>query len=524
MRLQSIFKWSLSLIFVFRFSLVAFAQGSIADLWTDGVMERIRDTRTLNTKIIPRFGHFEVFYDSEIGEADWAESQPPYQLHRGDTIRIHGYLATPLFGGPYPAIVIGHGHRGKGSAELARAVAGFGYVALSIDGPRAGESTGGPEDTEQAWISVEQVVNMPAPHTSYLYHYAYAGMRGLTLLESLAGIRFPYANPLRIDRDRLGVIGASMGGTLSYYLNGIDSRIKAAVAIAAAGDWQKLLFYPGSWFYHGLYYYTRDGLASQLDELNTISDVCIDPTISTFLTYFDPIQYASRQHGPLLTILGTHDQYFTLPAINTTYNRTASAGTNQHFQANILLNPNGKHGVLRSDDDFITIISLIQDVHAWFQYAFYDRAKPPATPVITTEVENGEMVFNVAVSSGTAPISNVTLYLATQIDTLPDMPNDFTSVQLQANGTEYTGRIPIGAQLPAGPPASPDNILYYVSVRDESGFTVSSKMYFKSAELDFCDGFVPLLEHWPRDSFPVQPPPTGDCGCIGSSVVPQSFY
>jgi hypothetical protein len=41
-------------------------------------------------------------------------------------------------------------------------VARFGYVVLSIDGPRAGEATGGPEDTEKTWISVEQVVNMPA--------------------------------------------------------------------------------------------------------------------------------------------------------------------------------------------------------------------------------------------------------------------------------------------------------------------------------------------------------------------------
>jgi cephalosporin-C deacetylase-like acetyl esterase len=522
-RLRSSAKFSTSLIFAFLLPLVGFAQGSVAELWTDEIMARIRDPQTLNLRIIPRLGYFEVFYDSEIGEASWAESLPPYQLHQGDSIRIHGYLATPLVGGPYPGIVIGHGHQSKGSAEVAKAVASFGYVALSIDGPRAGQSTGGPEDTGQAWISVEEAMNLAAPQYSYLYHYAYAGMRGLTLLESLAGLRFLYPNPLRIDRDRLGVIGASMGGILTYYLNGIDSRIKAAVAIAAAGDWHKLLFYPGSWLYHGLYYYTRDGLPSQRDDLNTISDVCLDPTLSTFLTHFDPIQYAPRQHGPLLTILGTHDQYFALPAINTTYNRTASAGTNQRFQTNILLNPNGKHGLLRSEDDFINIVSLIQDVHAWFQYAFYDRAKPPATPTIAMEVENGEMVFQAAVTGGTEPISNVTLYFATQVDTFPEIPNDFATLRLQANGTGYAGRIPIGAQPPAGPPAIPENVLYYVSVRDNAGFTISSKAYLGSAELDFCNGFVPQLEHWPRDSFPVQPPPIPDCHCTGNSIIPPSF-
>jgi len=38
-----------------------------------------------------------------------------------------------------------------------------------------------------------------------------------------------------------------MGGQFVYYINGVDPRIQAAVAIAVAGDWHKLLFYPGSW-------------------------------------------------------------------------------------------------------------------------------------------------------------------------------------------------------------------------------------------------------------------------------------
>src|SRR5439155_21122279 len=131
---------------------ISFAQSAPLDLWTDEVMARIRDQGTLNVQVIARAGYFEVFYNSEVGEANWADSGEPYAVHHGDTIRIHGYLATPLFGGPYPGIVIGHGHHGHGSPELAMQVAAFGYAALSIDGPRAGQSTGGPQDTEQAWI------------------------------------------------------------------------------------------------------------------------------------------------------------------------------------------------------------------------------------------------------------------------------------------------------------------------------------------------------------------------------------
>lgn len=424
-------------------------------------MQKIRDRRTLDAQIIPRVGHFEVFFDSEIGDAKWADESEPYDVHTGDSIRIHAYLATPLIGGPYPGVVIGHGHGGHGSPELAIALAAFGYVAISIDGPRAGQSTGGPKDTEQGWISVEEVIDEPSPAVSYLYHYAYAGMRALTLLDDLS--RLPF-NLFRIDRTKFGVIGASMGGQFTYYINGVDDRVKGAVAIAAAGDWHKLLFYEGAWLYHGLYYYTRDGLPSGQDFLNTISDVCVDPatgtfhdpTAGTFLDYFDPISYAPTQHAPLLTIIGTHDQYFTVPAINTTFNRVVSGGTN----ARIALIPNGKHGVVDGGDPS-AILAVAEDILSWFNYSFHNGPTPPPTPTVSMDVVGGTMKFRVTA--------------------------------------------PPGSQ--AGPPATPDNILYYASVKDFADYTITSKMYYKLDEMDFGMGFVPEIEHFPRDNLPVQPSP-----------------
>ena len=70
-----------------------------------------------------------------------------------------------------------------------------------------------------------------------------------------------------------------MGGQFTYYINGVDDRVKGAVAIAVAGDWRHIVSYEGAWLYHGLYYYTRDGLRSGIDDLNTVSDVCRDPTM-----------------------------------------------------------------------------------------------------------------------------------------------------------------------------------------------------------------------------------------------------
>jgi hypothetical protein len=91
------------------FGIAAFAQ-TPSDLWTPDVLQKIKDQNTLNLQLVPHFGYFEVFFDSEVNSANWFEdSCPPHFLQtsvvNGGTIRIHGYLATPFWGGPYPAIL-----------------------------------------------------------------------------------------------------------------------------------------------------------------------------------------------------------------------------------------------------------------------------------------------------------------------------------------------------------------------------------------------------------------------------------
>jgi cephalosporin-C deacetylase-like acetyl esterase len=479
-----------------------FAQSAPLDLWSSDTQLRIRDKSTLNYSMTARTGYFEVYFDSN-NNATWADAGPPYAIHTGGNIRIHGYLASPMVGGPYPAIVIGHGHHGHGSPEEAMLLAAFGYVALSIDGPGQGLSTG-PPDTEQGWISVEEIINVPAPYVSYLYHYTYAGMRALTLFEKLSDL---FLNPFRIDRTRLGVIGASMGGQFTYYINGVDDRVKGAVGIAVAGDWRDISFYPGAWLYHGIYYYTRDGLQSGLDHLNTVSNFCTDPTLTTFLNYFDPIAYAPTQHGPLLTIIGTHDQYFTVPAVNSTYQRIASAGTCARFQKRIMMRPNGKHGVVRNGYLYTDLYELIQDIDSWFNYCFNDGPVPPGTPTVRMDVRPTTMVFHVTAPAGGSPINQVKLYYASQIDTRPSTVRDFGYISLSWNGVEYVGTIPIGRLPPAGPPLTPNNIIYLASVKDEANYTVTSKLYYRSRVMAFWQRFLPIIEHYYGDTLPVPPPP-----------------
>ena len=478
-----------------------FAQSPPLDLWSADTQLTIRDKNTLNYSITAQTGYFEVYFDSN-NNATWADAGPPYAIHTGGHIRIHGYLASPLFGGPYPAIVIGHGHHGHGDPNEAMLLAAFGYVALSIDGPGQGLSTG-PPDTNQGWISVEEIMNVPAPHVSYLYNYAYAGMRALTLFEKLSDVSL---NPFRIDRTRLGVIGASMGGQFTYYINGVDDRVKGAVGIAVAGDWRHISFYPGAWLYHGLYYYTRDGMPSRVDHLNTVSNFC-DPTLTTFLNYFDPIAYAPTQHGPLLTIVGTHDQFFIVPAINSTYQRTGSAGTSPRFLKRIMMKPNGKHGVV-DENSYAELYELIQNIDSWFKYCFSDGPLPPGTPAVHMDAQPTTMGFQVTAPAGERAINEVKLYYASQIDTRPSTVHDFGSISLAWDGSEYVGTIPIGTLPPAGPPVTPNNIIYLASVQDEANYTVTSRLYYRTRVMAFGQGFLPIIEHYPGDTLPVPPPPS----------------
>lgn len=476
----------------------AAASGGPGGLWTPSMLAKIRDKTTLAPSVDVRSDHLEIFYDSEAGDANWGDSAPPYELHSGGTIRIHGYLAAPSSGGPYPAIVVGHGHGGSGSRELAVVLAALGYVVLSIDGPRAGLSTGGPEDTEQAWITVE-----PSADYSYLYHYAYAGMRGLTLFEALAEIP---GNPLRIDPTRMGVLGASMGGQFTYYINGVDDRVKAAVAIAVAGDWFNTMFYEGSWLYHGLYYYTRDGLPSGVDWPNAVADICRDPTVKVFLENFDPASYAPTQHGRLLTIVGSHDQYFPLPAINTTFDRVRSAGTDPGFTTRVLIVPDGKHGVV-DGNPLLAGTAVLAAANAWLQHAFANGPAPPPTPAVLRWTVGSTMFFAIPAAAGDQSIRAARLHYATEVDTSAQPACDFNMARMIRAGDAYLAWLNTGASAGCGPAITADNVIYFAGVTDRAGYTVTSKIYRGGREMAFSPDFAPVIEHFPRDEFPVPPAP-----------------
>ena len=146
-------------------------------------------------------------------------------------------------------------------------------------------------------------------------------------------------------------------------------------------------------------------------------------------------------------------------------------------------------------------------VNAWLRHAFYGEAAPPETPMVFRWTAGEWMIFAVPARPGATPIWRMDLNYATQIDTTPTPACDFTTIPMFPVGNAYLGAVRIGAPQACGPPPAPDNVIYYASVKDLAGFTISSRVYRGDREMTFSPDFAPVLQHFPRDNFPVPPPP-----------------
>lgn len=150
-----------------------------------------------------------------------------------------GVLATanlyvPSGNGPFPAVVITHGHWPDGRrAPLFQAVAQTlvrsGYVCLNIDAWGAGERGTLPGQQEYHGANLGASL-MNVGHTLIGLQLA-DNMRGIDLLASL-----PY-----VDSTRIGATGASGGGNQTMWLAAMDDRVKAAMPVVSVGTFQSYI-------------------------------------------------------------------------------------------------------------------------------------------------------------------------------------------------------------------------------------------------------------------------------------------
>lgn len=136
-------------------------------------------------------------------------------VYRSGEDRVGAYLVTPAStDGRVPAVLYLHGAGGDREEQLQAAVrlARQGAAGLTITAPSRGKSppAGATAEETLRWQRDTIVADVVAAR------------RGLDLL----------ADDERVDPDRLGLVGWSMGGRLATIAAGVDERVRAAVLMS----------------------------------------------------------------------------------------------------------------------------------------------------------------------------------------------------------------------------------------------------------------------------------------------------
>lgn len=175
---------------------------------------------------------------------EWVENDNTYRLvsynvgtFKGKMARMAAYYGFPKNAERVPGLLHIHGGGQRAFLNEVQYYAGQGYACISINwgGKDLGEESLG-QDGITDWGAIDPTQNHPGQYMSFLpsshtiethespkncswYPLTIACRRALTFLEQQS----------EVDPDRLGVYGHSMGGTLTFYVAGTDSRVKAAV-------------------------------------------------------------------------------------------------------------------------------------------------------------------------------------------------------------------------------------------------------------------------------------------------------
>lgn len=149
---------------------------------------------------------------------------------KGQRVRVFAIQGAPREGTKLPGVLHVHGGGQTASLDWVRFWSKRGYACVSLDfcgrwEKRTDFTDWGPLRHGNMAEAAGGFQLKPTPRESSWFHWALVSRRALTVL----------ARQPRVDAERLGVFGVSVGGSLTWMIAGSDRRVKAAVPIYGCG-------------------------------------------------------------------------------------------------------------------------------------------------------------------------------------------------------------------------------------------------------------------------------------------------
>ncbi len=347
------------------------------------------------------------------------------EIWEGEKTRVYAIRGAKTGARNLPGILHIHGGGQTASMDWVRFWAKRGYVCVSFDfcGDWTKQAPSRTEFTKWGKVNGNMADvgggHMMKPDPSYnpWFHWALTARRALTLLET---------DP-RVDPERLGIFGISVGGTLTWVVAGIDPRVKAAVPIYGCG-----------WTTFGDLKQTTDGIQPEESRMwrKLISSESYAPLVRCPLFFLDATQ---DFHGMM------DRSYTTLAMAPSTMKRVA-------------FTPNYNHHIEPVEG---------KNLPLWMETHLKDSGLVwPSTPRI--DFMGGQTVPRIRIEPDQlGEVESVRAFYALNGFVPPSRFWHFVDTQLEADGA-YTAGTPIFSAT--------DTLFAFANVTYTSGITLSSRL------------------------------------------------